>query len=174
MRESILNYLKKNNRKEGEYFYSFVNIKKIHKDNVLDNFKLTCNSIFQEVNIFFSDTENFHIFTFKYDNIYDCTYDNNLKFKIKDFENEGILFEFEIIFIFDKYIKDALSVKDLDFNRIVEKKLFINYNSTNAEKVEIIGKLFKAGRLRLYIENKDRNIIEIEKFDINFILVDII
>lgn len=62
----------------------------------------------------------------------------------------------------------------MDFNRIVEKKLFINYNSTNGGKVEIIGKLVKAGRLRLHIENKDKNIIEIEKFDINFILVDII
>lgn len=105
MRERILNFLEKNNRNEGEYFYSLVNIKKIHNDKVVDIFKITCNSIFQEVNIFFSDTENFHTFTFKYDNIYDCEYDNNLKFKIKDFENEGILFEFEIIFIFDKYIK---------------------------------------------------------------------
>lgn len=174
MRECILNFLEKNDRKEGEYFYSFVNIKKIHNNNVLDIFKITCNSTFQEVNIFFSDIDNFHTFNFKYENIYYCEYVNNLKFKIKDFENEGILFEFEIIFIFDKYIKDALSLKDSDFNNVLEKKLFINYNSPNGEKIEIIGKLVKAGQLRLYIEDKEKKITEIEKFDINFILVNLI
>ena len=48
MRECILNFLEKNDRKEGEYFYSFVNIKKIHNNNVLDIFKITCNSTFKK------------------------------------------------------------------------------------------------------------------------------
>ena len=52
--------------------------------------------------------------------------------------------------------------------------MFINYNSPNGEKIEIIGKLVKAGQLRLYIEDKEKKITEIEKFDINFILVNLI
>jgi ribosome maturation factor RimP len=78
-------------------------------------------------------------------------------------------FEFDFLFIFNKYILDPFSVKKADFGTVVGKELYVVYSTSwYDDKKEMEGVLTRVGDLRIYIDDINNQKQEIEIFDLAY------
>lgn len=175
MKDCIQKFLNSNNSKFNEYFNCYCLITRIKGKTVEYSRKNPFKIIFNDESITFIgiNTSGPCEYHFEYMHINNCSVENNrLKLSVRDFYFLDTNFEFEFLFVFNKYILDAFSVKKEDLEAVVEKKVFVDYSkSWFDERKESQGILKRVGDLRISIEEENKSKQEVEIFDINFFFV---
>lgn len=176
MKNCIHYFLQKNSLNFNSYFncYCLVTRKEKEKDKIVYSEKMPLKCIFQEESVFFKrlNTNSVREYNFRYEQITQCSNHESLKFIVKDFYFDNNYFEFEFIFVFEKYILDPLSIKKENFEAIINKSIYIDHSiSWYGERKESEGKLHRVGDLRIKIEKQNGHIEEIDIFDINYFFV---
>lgn len=172
MKYNITQFFKKNNLEFEKYFNCYCAITKKHENITEITKKSPYKIIFQNESVVFLRINSPYPkeYHFGYEHIIEQSFENNiLKLIVKDFHYKEMYFEFEFLFVFDKYLLDPFSIKKEDLQSLLEKHIYIDYSeSWYDERKEIKGILKRVGDLRIGLEDMNNQMQEVEIFDINY------
>ena len=163
--------MRRNNLKIDQDFNCFCSVIKKH-DSIKQVEKSPFRIIFQEKSVVLLriNAPKPKEYRFGYEHIIDHSlHGNKLRLSVKDWFYDNMYFEFDFLFIFNKYILDPFSVKKADFETVVGKELYVVYSTSwYDDKKEMEGVLTRVGDLRIYIDDINNQKQEIEIFDLAY------
>ncbi|MBD3903029.1 hypothetical protein NAL32_08385 [Chryseobacterium sp. Ch-15] len=171
MQHTISEFLRKNKLKIDQDFNCLCSVTKKHNSTEQED-KSPFKIIFKEKSIVLLRINTPHPkeYHFGYEHVVNHSLERDkLKLTVKDWYYDNMYFEFDFLFIFNKYILDPFSVKKTDFETVIGKELYVVYSTSwYDEKKEMEGTLTRVGDLRIYIDDIENQKQEVEIFDLAY------